>query len=56
MHKSASSQRLEPNRLIQRAVINMNKIGPQKDDFSPGFAEEKILNNEKLHEIFGFIV
>ena len=54
LHKSASSQRLEPNRLIQRAVNNMNKISSQKDGFSPGFIEEKILNNEKLHEIFAF--
>ena len=41
LHKSTSSRRLEPKKLIQRAVNNMNKIASQKNGFSSDFAEEK---------------
>ena len=54
MHKSASSRRLEPKKLIQRAVDKMNKIASQKYGFSPDFEEEKTLNDEKFCEIYDF--
>ena len=54
LHKSASSRRLEPKKIIQRAVNKMNKIASQKHGFSPGFVEEKTLNDEKLCEIYDF--
>ena len=52
LHKSTSSTCLEPKKLIQRAVDNMNKIVWQKYGFSPDFVEEKILNDEKFCEIY----
>ena len=51
MHKSASSRRLEPKKLIQRAVDKMNKIASQKYGFSPDFEEEKTLNDEVLRNL-----
>ena len=54
LHKSTSSQRLEPKKLIQRAVNNMNKITSQKYGFSPDFVEEKKMNDEKFSEIYDF--
>ena len=54
MHKSASSWRVEPKKLIQRAVDKMNKIASQKYGFSPDFEEEKTLNDEKFCEIYDF--
>ena len=54
MHKSTSSWRLEPNKFIQRAVDNMNKIASQKYGFSPDFVEEKTLNKDNLCEIYNF--
>ena len=52
LHKSTSSRRLEPKKLIQRAVNNMNKIASQKYGFPPDFVEEKTLNDEKFREIY----
>ena len=54
LHKSTSSRRLEPKKLIQRAVNNMNKIASQKYGFSPDFVEEKILNDENFYQIYDF--
>ena len=54
LYKSTSSRRLEPKKLAQRAVNNMNKIASQKYVFSPGFVEEKTLNDEKFRKIYDF--
>ena len=54
LHKSTFSRRLEPKKIIQRAVKNMNKIASQKFGFSPDFVEEKTLNDEKFCEIYDF--
>ena len=41
MQKSISSQRLEPKKLIQRTVYNINKISLKKYGFSSDFVEKK---------------
>ena len=54
LHKSTSSWRLEPKKLIHRVVNNMNKIASQKHGFSPDFVDEKTLNDENFCEIYDF--
>ena len=48
LHKPTCSRRLEPKKILQRAVDNMNKIASQKHGFSPDYVEEKPLNDENF--------
>ena len=48
LHKPTCSRRLEPKKIIQWVVDDMNKIASQKYGFSPDYVEEKPLNDEKF--------
>ena len=54
MHKSSSTKRIEPKKLIQCAANNLNNIPSQKYGVSPNFVEENIQQDEKLRRIFDF--
>ena len=55
MHKSTSTQRIEPKKLIQCTTINLNSIAPQKYGVSPNFVEENTQRDEKILQNFLFL-
>ena len=54
MHKSTSTKRIEPKKLIQRATNNLNSTASQKYGVSPNFVEENTQQDEKFCEIYDF--
>ena len=54
MHKSTSSERIEPKKLIHRATNNLNSIASQKCGVLPNFVEENMQQGEKFRGIYDF--
>ena len=54
MHKSTSTKRIEPKKLIQRATNNLNSTASQKYGVLPNFVEENMQQDEKFCEIYDF--
>ena len=54
MHKSNSTKRTEPKKLIQRATNNLNSIAFKKYGVSPNFVEENTRQDEKFLEVYDF--
>ena len=54
MHKSTSTKRIEPKKLIRCATNNVNSIASQKYGLSPIFVEENTQQDEKFCDIFDF--
>ena len=56
MHKSTSSERIEPKKLIHHATNNLNSIASQKCGVLPNFVEENMQQGEKFRGIYDFYV
>ena len=54
MHKSSSTKRIEPKKLIQCTTNNLNSIACQKFGVSPNFVEEITQQDEKTCKIYDF--
>ena len=54
MHKSTSTKRTEPKKLIQHATNNLNSIASQKYVVSPNFIEENTQQDERFCKIYNF--
>ena len=54
IHKSTSTKRIEPKKLIQCATNNLNSIASQKYGISPIFVEESMQQDEKFCKILDF--
>ena len=54
MHKSTSTKRIEPKKLIQHATNNLNSIASEKYGVSSNFVEENMQQDEKFREIYDF--
>ena len=52
IHKSTSTKRTEPKKLIQCATNNLNSIAPQKYGILPNFVEENTQQDEKFCKIY----
>ena len=54
MHKSTSTKRTEPKKLIQPATNNLNSIALQKYGISANFVEKNMQQNDKFCKIYDF--
>ena len=54
MHKSTSTKRTEPKKLIQPATNNLNSIALQKYGISANFVEKNMQQNDKFSKIYDF--
>ena len=54
MHKSNSTKRTEPKKLIQRATNNLNSIAFKKSGVLPNFVEENTRQDEKFLKVYDF--
>ena len=54
IHKSTSTKRIEPKKLIQCATNNLHSIASEKYGVSPIFVEENMQQDEKFCKIFDF--
>ena len=52
MHKSTSTKKIEPKKLIQCAANNLNSIASQKYGALPNFVEENMQQDEHFCEIY----
>ena len=54
MHKSTSTKRIEPKKLIQCAANKLNSIVSEKYGVSSNFVEENTQQDEKFRKIYDF--
>ena len=54
MHKSTSTKRIEPKKLIECANNNLNSIASQKYDVLSNFLEQDMQQDEKFRKIYDF--
>ena len=54
MHKSSSTKRIEPKKLIQCATNNLNSIASQKYGVSPYLVEKNLQQDENVCKIYDF--
>ena len=54
LHKASKTNRVDPRKLIQNAIENMNKTNSQKYGVPPAEIEDKSLTSSKFREIYEF--